>query len=63
MSRIKCKKCGEVLESKYLHDRVACGCDNESFVDGGNDYVTIGAKELDLIEVLCDDECLENRST
>lgn len=63
MSKIKCKKCGEILESKHRHDFVSCGCDNKSFVDGVDDYVTIGAEELDLIEVLCDAECSEDRPT
>ena len=31
---IKCKKCGDVIESKALHDYVACRC-GACAVDGG----------------------------
>jgi len=36
-NRAKCKKCGDVIESKYRHDFVTCTCGAIS-VDGGNDY-------------------------
>lgn len=37
-NRIKCKKCGDVIESKTLHDYVACRCGAVA-VDGGHDYL------------------------
>ena len=34
----KCKKCGDVIESKYRHDFVYCSCQAIA-VDGGKDYL------------------------
>lgn len=42
---IRCKKCGEVLVSKHVHDFVPCKCFRESgglegvACDGGTDYL------------------------
>lgn len=49
---IKCLECNEVLESKHRHDFVQCSCPNRAFVDGGSEYVRIGARDLDLIQNL-----------
>jgi|SRR3990170_6384856 len=49
INRIKCIECEAVLESKSVHDFVQCSCDNESFVDGGQDYQRIGGKDLSKI--------------
>ena len=35
---IKCKRCGDIIESKYRHDFVTCTCGCCS-VDGGHDYL------------------------
>ena len=35
---IKCKKCGDIIESKYTHDFITCSCGLCS-VDGGLDYL------------------------
>ena len=35
---ICCKKCGDVIESKNVHDLVSCKCGNCS-VDGGKQYI------------------------
>lgn len=35
---IKCKHCGDVIESTYRHDFVTCSCGCCS-VDGGLDYL------------------------
>ena len=59
MSKVKCLECGEVLESKFRHNFVSCGCPNEAFVDGGNDYLRCGGKDLDKIEFL-EEECTDN---
>ena len=40
-NRARCKKCGDVIESKYRHDFVSCKC-AAIFVDGGNDYFRAG---------------------
>lgn len=37
-NRIKCNKCGDVIESKSVHDYVECSCGSVS-VDGGHDYL------------------------
>jgi len=55
-NRIQCLKCGVVLESKHRHDFQECHCENQSFVDGGNDYCRIGGKNLKLVKVLGDNE-------
>ena len=36
-NRARCKKCGDIVESKYRHDFVTCTCGAVS-VDGGKDY-------------------------
>lgn len=35
---IQCKLCGEVIESKHVHDFVQCKC-GACAVDGGDDYL------------------------
>ena len=35
---IQCKMCGEVIESKHVHDFVQCKC-GACAVDGGHDYL------------------------
>ena len=37
----RCKKCGEVIESKHRHDFVWCKCGTIA-VDGGLDYIRRG---------------------
>lgn len=52
-NRIRCKICGEVLESNHVHDWVCCSCFKESsgtkgcFVDGGHEYRRIGGDPND----------------
>ena len=36
-NRIRCKLCGDVIESKHRHDFVECSC-GACYVDGGKDY-------------------------
>jgi len=38
MTKIKCKLCSDIIESKYRHDYVTCKC-GKTFADGGNDYI------------------------
>ena len=47
---IRCKLCGDVIESKSIHDWVECSC-KSCFVDGGCSYARIGGN-LDDIEML-----------
>ena len=52
MSKIRCRLCGDVIESRSRHDLVSCRC-GEVFVDGGPHYLRTGARtSLDNIEVL-----------
>lgn len=37
-NRIQCKKCGDILESKNVHDFKMCSC-RSCAVDGGHDYL------------------------
>ena len=38
VNRIKCKKCGDVIESIHTHDFKYCSCKSVA-VDGGKDYL------------------------
>jgi len=40
---IKCKLCGDIIESKTVHDFQMCSC-GATFVDGGTDYARIGGE-------------------
>ena len=56
---IRCKKCGEILESKTRHDFVACKCFRDSggtegcFCDGGTSYLRHGG-DPEMYESLCE---------
>jgi hypothetical protein len=52
MGRIQCLACGEILVSRSRHDFVMCKCDNQAFVDGGDEYMRAGAKDLSFIKAL-----------
>ena len=44
-NKIKCKKCGEIIESKSTNDLEKCSCGAVA-VDGGKDYLKrIGNEE------------------
>ena len=52
-NEIQCRHCGDVVESKSVHDFVTCSCGACS-VDGGNEYLRrcfISAPEKDYIEL------------
>lgn len=49
-NRIKCKKCGDIIESKTVHDFVKCKC-GSVFTDGGTEYLRRGGN-LENIEEL-----------
>lgn len=51
---IKCLVCNTVLESKHRHHYVQCQCKNEAATDGGLSYQRFMAKDLDLVENLCE---------
>ena len=57
-NRIRCKKCGEIIESFTVHDFKWCSCGSVA-VDGGKDYLRrCGIREgyEDLSEVRHTDE-------
>lgn len=45
-NRIKCLKCGDVIESFTVHDFKGCSC-GACFVDGGTDYLRRGGNRED----------------
>jgi hypothetical protein len=45
-SRIQCKTCKTIIESKHRHDLVTCKC-GDIFLDGGLDYQRIGGKGVE----------------
>lgn len=47
---ILCTGCNTVLYSIHRHHFHKCGCKNESFVDGGKDYLRCGGADLNLIQ-------------
>jgi hypothetical protein len=55
MGLIRCLECGEFLESKHRHDFVRCKCPNETFIDGGNEYMRCGGKDLSKVQVIRSD--------
>lgn len=40
-NKIKCKHCGDVIESRTVHEYVECSCGMVS-VDGGHEYLKRG---------------------
>ena len=49
-NKIKCKKCGDVIESNSTNDYKKCSCGAVA-VDGGKDYLKRIGKEKDYIEL------------
>ncbi|MDO5569512.1 MAG: hypothetical protein Q4G04_05345 [bacterium] len=48
-NRIKCKKCGDVIESTHRHDFKWCSCKSVA-IDGGHDYLRRIGKFEDIEE-------------
>ena len=46
---IQCRKCGDIIESKHVHDFVSCSCGAVA-VDGGHDYLRRCGNKEDIIE-------------
>ena len=62
-NRIRCRLCGEIIESKSQHDFVTCHCGACS-VDGGHDYLRRCFASPDCYEelsvtIVCTDDRLE----
>lgn len=49
----RCRKCGDVVESKHRHDFVACSC-GAIYVDGGTSYLRRGARDFGDMEELAE---------
>lgn len=52
-NKIQCKHCGEIIESKHIHEFVTCKCETCS-VDGGHYHLSRSYKnspEEDYIEL------------
>lgn len=49
---IKCMQCGELLFSLHRHDFNKCDCSNETFIDGGNDYLRCGGIDLAKVQII-----------
>ncbi len=49
-NKIKCKKCGDIIESKSTNDYKRCSCGAVA-VDGDKDYLKRIGKEKDYIEL------------
>lgn len=43
---VKCASCKKRMFSFHVHDFKYCGCDNETFIDGGREYIRYGWKTL-----------------
>lgn len=51
LSGVICEECGVVLISYTRWDLKRCGCNNETYIDGGQtDYTRIGGKDLTKIK-------------
>ena len=49
-NKIKCKKCGDIIESKSTNHYKRCSCGAVA-IDGGKDYLKRIGKEKDYIEL------------
>ena len=49
-NKIKCKKCGDIIESTSTNDYKRCSCGAVA-IDGGKDYLKRIGKEKDYIEL------------
>ena len=41
---IRCNHCGDVIESRYVHEFVWCSCESV-YVDGGHEYLRRGFRD------------------
>lgn len=59
-AKIKCGECGTEIQSRHVHDYVACKCPEEKnpnrqkgiFIDGGAEYCRMGAHNGTKYEIL-----------
>ena len=61
VNKIRCKKCGDIIESKSVHDFRFCKCESVA-VDGGHNYLRrVG--NLEDWEDLSEYEVIEDENT
>ena len=51
INKARCKKCGDIIESKRRYDFVWCSC-KAIFVDGGTAYLRRGGSLADIEELV-----------
>lgn len=56
MSYAICLKCRTLLKSERVHEFSMCGCENQSFIDGGDEYLRCGGVDMDAILMLTEEE-------
>lgn len=61
MSYAICLKCRTSLKSETVHEFSMCKCDNQSFIDGGDEYLRCGGVDMDAILMLTEDEYKESQ--
>jgi len=49
-NKIQCKKCGDIIESKTVHDMRWCKC-GSIVVDGGKEYLKRTGNDENIIEL------------
>lgn len=52
--KIECLQCGDIIESKSVHDLVSCKCES-CHIDGGSEYLRFGGKDFTRILITFDD--------
>lgn len=52
--KIKCLICGDIIESKSVHNLVSCKCES-CHIDGDNGYLRFGGKDFSKILIIFDD--------
>ena len=52
--KIKCLICGDIIESKSVHNLISCKCES-CHIDGGNEYLRFGGKDFSKILIIFDD--------
>lgn len=52
--KIKCLLCGDIIQSKSVHNLVSCKCES-CYIDGGKYYAHIGAKDFSKVVKVNDD--------
>ena len=53
-NKLKCNKCGDIIESKSVHDLKSCKCGAIS-IDGGDEYTSVTGESTDILMIDKDD--------